>query len=138
MLIHFTLKDILRNCQMSWWGTQRLLFFEVSGRQLNKQAGILQSSWSTSGPCDCQFGDMPYVLGHCGQMYWRAVSNISHNLKVRKANLQIIVIVTELILSYAFLCNLFQDEKPQRYIHLKKANVSLQQHPEGQLVYILL
>lgn len=57
-----------------------------------QKAGILQSSWSTSGPCDCQFGGIPYVLGHRGQMYWRTISNISRNSKVRTANLQTAVI----------------------------------------------
>lgn len=49
-----------------------------------------------------------------------------------------LLIMTELMNTYAFLCNLLQGEQQQRCIHLTTANVSPQQHPGGQLVHNLL
>lgn len=108
MLFHFILKDILRKCQMLLWGTQCLLPSEVSERQLNKKAGILQSSWSTSGPCDCQFGDILYLLGHldrCSEGQFQILATTQK----QSSKLQLLI-VTELILTYAFSGSLLQGE----------------------------
>lgn len=68
----------MRNCQMA----------------LRSLEGSSAKRWASSGAPEVQVAHVIafletycYVLGHYKQMYLRAVSNISHNLKVRKAKL---------------------------------------------------